>query len=96
MALVFHNHGEERRGISIVPCLVLESGAGNANFHSAFWRIELASVFEDVEQDLLVLSDVTQESGVTEVILLVCDRYFYILLSAEKLDNLGYRISRFL
>ena len=59
MAIVFHNYGEERRGISIVPCLVFESGAVNVNFHSAVWRIELASVFEDVEQDLLVLNDVT-------------------------------------
>ena len=80
LAKVFYYHGEETRCISILPCRVFESGVGDSNFHSAVWRTELTSVFEDVEQDLLILDDVTKESGVTEVILLVCDRYFYILL----------------
>ena len=96
MAMVFHNHGEERRGVRIMPCLVFESGAGNANYHSAVWRIALASIYEDVKQDLLVLYHVTQKFGVTEAILFVCGRYFYVLLPAEKLDDLGYRLSRLL
>ena len=96
MAIVFHNHGEERQSVSIIPFVVFESGAGNVYFHSAIWRIELASVFEDVEQDLLVLGHITLEFGATEAILFVCGRYFYVLLPVEKLDDLGYRISRLL
>ena len=96
MAIVFHNHGEERQSVSIIPFVVFESGAGNVYFHSAIWRIELASVFEDVEQDLLVLGHITLEFGATKAILFVCGRYFYILLPVEKLDDLGYRISRLL
>ena len=96
MAIVFHNHGEERRGFSIVPRPVFESCAGNAYLHSASWRVELASVFEHVEQDLLVLGHVAQELGITEAILFVCCKYFHLLLPAEKLDNLGHRLSRLL
>ena len=71
VAVVFHNHGEEHRGVSIVSCPVFESGAGNADLHSAVWRVELASIFEHVGQDLLVLGHVAQELGVAKAILLV-------------------------
>ena len=96
MAKVFHNHGEEQRGVPIVLSLFFESGAGNMYFHSAVWRVELACVFEHVEQDLLVLHHVTLELGVTEAILFVSDKYLYILFTAEKLNSLSYLLSRLL
>ena len=75
---------------------MFEAGAGNAHFHLAVGWVEFTGVREDVHQDLLVFGHVAPKLGVTEAILLVDDRYFYILFSAEQFDYLSDGLSSLL
>lgn len=74
---------------------LLDGRAGYLHLYLCVWRVEFASVRQDIDKDLLVLGYVTVKFRVAQAILLVIHLYFNILFTAQQLYDFCHGFSRF-